>query len=309
MVERKEIYLNSTDGVHKLHTVVWEPDLDVKMVLQISHGMCEYVARYDEFARFLASKGIVVVGNDHLGHGLTANGVEDLGYFHETDGSKILVDDLYEITKEFKKRYETVPYVLFGHSMGSFIARRYFMTYGNELDGAIIMGTGGQPKILIGVAYTYIAIAKAIRGSKHRSKIFNWLTFCSYNKRIKNKRTDKDWLSVNEENVDTFIGDEYCNFTFTLNGFHTMTDTVNYIQKKENIEKIPKTLPMFIIAGEEDPVGAYGKTIRQIYRKYREAGISDISMHLYPGIRHEIFFEDNREEIFGDIYTWLKQFM
>jgi len=307
MVQKSESYFNSTDGIHKLHTIIWEPENEVEMVLQISHGMCEYVDRYDEFARFLAEHGILVVGNDHLGHGLTARNKEELGYFHEGDGSKVVVDDLHEITKEFKSRYQNVPYVLFGHSMGSFMARRYLMTYGKELDGAIIMGTGSQPKSALLGGRMALALVKMFKGTKHRSKLLDQLSFGTYNKRVKNLRTDKDWLSVNEANVDAYLKDEYCSFSFTQNGFKTIINAVTFVQDEDNIAKIPKDLPVLFVAGEEDPVGQYGKGVVKAYKKFKEHGMKNVKIRLYPEIRHEILNEENRQEVFEDILKWLKR--
>ena len=168
---KSEFYYPSCDGVNQLHCVLWEPDGEVKGVLQISHGMVEYIERYEYFATQLTNAGYVVVGNDHLGHGETAKIDDDLGYFCPSNMSETVVADLYEVTRFAKKNYPNVPYFLFGHSMGSFMARRYIMTYGNELDGVIISGTGNQSGSVLKAGKIMVSLTKFFKGDRYRSKM------------------------------------------------------------------------------------------------------------------------------------------
>ena len=243
----QERYISS--GSSRLHIAVWEPSGERKAIMQISHGMIEYIKRYSHFANYLNQAGILVIGNDHKGHGLTAEKDEDLGYFGE-EKSAAVIEDLHEVTRYAKEQYGAdVPYFLFGHSMGSFMARRYLMTYGEELTGAIICGTGYTPGAVLTAGKLCAGVISKVKGERHRSKFLQKLAFGSYNKRIADKRTANDWLTKNTEMVDAYNRDKYCTFLFTVNGYQTLFDVLGFIQKKENIEKIPKSLPVYMIAG------------------------------------------------------------
>lgn len=301
------LQIPSTDGIHKLHVVCWEPEGEVKAVLQISHGMVEYIERYDAFAKYMNTQGVLVVGNDHLGHGHSVNSDDELGYFCERHDSGVVVNDLHEVTKFVKNKYPNVPYFLFGHSMGSFMARRYIMTYGAELTGAIICGTGSQPGAVLGIAKFVANTIKVFKGEKHRSEFMKNLSFNGYNSRIKPLRTQNDWLTKDEKIVDAYNADKYCTYTFTVNGYLTLFDVITFIQKNENIEKIPHDLPLFVVAGEEDPVGSFGVAVKGVFEDYKARGQKDISLKLYPTDRHEILNELDRENVYQDLAKWVKE--
>lgn len=246
-----------------------------------------------------------MIGNDHKGHGLTAEKDEDLGYFGE-EKSAAVIEDLHEVTRYAKEQYGAdVPYFLFGHSMGSFMARRYLMTYGEELTGAIICGTGYTLGVVLTAGKLCAGVISKVKGERHRSKFLQKLAFGSYNKRIADKRTANDWLTKNTEMVDAYNRDKYCTFLFTVNGYQTLFDVLGFIQKKENIEKIPKNLPVYMIAGEEDPVGNYGKGVEKVFEEYRKCGIRDLELKLYEDDRHEILNELDRENVYLDVKNWI----
>lgn len=301
----RELQLPSNDGIHQLHVVVWEPSGDVKAILQISHGMVEFIERYDAFAKFLNEKGVLVIGNDQLGHGHTAGRDEDLGYFCKENKSATVVKDLHTVTEYAKKQYPNVPYFLFGHSMGSFMARRYLMTYGTELTGAVICGTGKQASVTLAVGKLICAIIKLFKGERFRSDFINQASFGTYNERFKPIRTKNDWLTKDTEIVDWYNQHKFCTFNFTINGYQTLFEVLTFIQKKENVEKIPKKLSIYMIAGEEDPVGNYGAGVRSVYETYQAVGIQDIDIKLYPTDRHEILNETDRETVYQDVWDWL----
>lgn len=301
----KELYIPSTDEKNKLHVVIWEPDIQVIGVVQISHGMVEYIKRYDEFARYLNQYGILVIGNDHLGHGETVKTDDDWGYFCSSNMSETVVADLYEITCFAKKNYPNVPYFLFGHSMGSFMARRHIMTYGNELDGLIISGTGNQSGSVLKAGKIMVSLTELFKGDRYRSKMLKNMFFSKFNAHIPNVRTPNDWLTKDEAIVDKYNIDKYCTYSFTVNGYRTLLDVLSFIQNSNNIAKIPKDLPVFLIAGEEDPVGNYGKEVKHVYEIYKKAGIKDISIKLYKNDRHELINETDKEDVYDDIRHWL----
>lgn len=306
MIETK---IQSTDGKNQLHVYTFVPDSEVKAILQISHGMIEHIGRYKEFAEFLNSKGILVIGNDHLGHGLTAANDEDLGYFGASN-SKTVVDDLYEITKYAKNKYgKNVPYILLGHSMGSFMARRYIMTYGSELTGAIISGTGSQPGIILSFGQLLASLTEIIKGGHHRPKLLKTIAFSSYNKKIPDAKTPSDWLCKDEEIVNKYINDKFCTFEFTADGYKTLFQSIAFIQKPSNINNIPKNLPILIFSGDQDPVGNYGKGVITAKNAMEKAGIKNISFILYEGGRHEMLNETNRKQVYVDIYEWIEKIL
>lgn len=307
LMATKQIKLPSKDGVHQLHVVIWEPDTEVKAILQISHGMVEFIERYGDFANYLNEKGILVVGNDHLGHGHTAEKDEDLGYFCPENMSATVVDDLHEVTTYIKGKYPNIPYILLGHSMGSFMARRYIMTYGSELTGAIISGTGSQPGAVLAGGKMVAGLIGAVKGERYRSPLLKSMAFGAYNKKIDNPRTVSDWLSKDEKIVDIYENDKFCKYDFTVDGYKTLFDSISFIQKPENIKKIPVDLPIFFISGTDDPVGNYGKGVEQVYDAYEAAGVKDIEIVLYHDGRHEMLNEIEREGVYEDVDTWIKR--
>lgn len=302
----QELCLPSGDGKNKLHVVMWEPVGEVKAVLQISHGMIEFIERYADFANYLNERGIAVIGNDHLGHGHTAKCDEDLGYFCEKDMSATVVSDLHTVTKYAKEKYPDVPFFLFGHSMGSFMARRYLMTYAYELSGAVICGTGTIPNAVLCMGKAVCGILKLFKGDRYRSNFVSNLSFAGYNDRFKPIRTSNDWLTRDEKIVDWYNGEKLCTFKFTINGFRTLFDVLSFIQKKENIEKIPTDLPIFMIAGSDDPVGSYGEGVKKVFESYKAHGIKDISMKLYEKDRHEVLNELDKDIVYSDVFNWLE---
>lgn len=301
-----EFKLPSRDGIHKLHVVFWKPEGEARGVVQISHGMTEMIERYDEFARYLSGNGFAVIGNDHLGHGLTAGRDEDLGYFCRTNMSATVVSDLHRVTRYAKKHYSSVPCFLLGHSMGSFMARRYIMTYGNELTGAVLVGTGRQSKLTLIVGNALAAFLRFTKGDRYHSSLFERGAFHHYLDRIKNPRTENDWITRDEKIIDLYRDNKYCNFKFSVNGYRTLFDVLAFIQKDQNIENIPRELPLLFLAGGMDPVGDYGKAVNEICCEYKKKGINDVSMKLYPDDRHEILNELDRDQVYSDILRWLE---
>lgn len=305
-MRRKDFYIPSRDGVHRLHVVLWEPEGEVRAVVQISHGMIEMIDRYEDFALFLNRHGYAVIGNDHLGHGLTAGNDADLGYFCPRNMSATVVADLHRVTRYAKKKYKKKPYFMLGHSMGSFMVRRYLMTYGMDLDGCIICGTGSQSRPVL-IAGPIVANAlRFVFGDRFRSRLLERNAFGTYQKRIPNPRTKSDWMTRDTAIVDWCRSNKYCSFRFTLNGYRTLFEVLSFIQKRQNIDRIPKELPLFFIAGGQDPVGHYGRDVRRISAGYEKAGVEDVSLKIYQEDRHEILNELDRDLVYRDVLSWLE---
>lgn len=305
-MRRKDFYIPSRDGVHRLHVVLWEPEGEVRAVVQISHGMIEMIDRYEDFALFLNRHGYAVIGNDHLGHGLTAGNDADLGYFCPRNMSATVVADLHRVTRYAKKKYKKKPYFMLGHSMGSFMARRYLMTYGMDLDGCVICGTGSQSRPVL-IAGPVVANAlRLVFGDRFRSRLLERNAFGTYQKRIPNPRTKSDWMTRDTAIVDWCRSNKYCSFRFALNGYRTLFEVLSFIQKRQNIDRIPKELPLFFIAGGQDPVGHYGRDVRRISAGYEKAGVEDVSLKIYQEDRHEILNELDRDLVYRDVLSWLE---
>lgn len=303
MAVKEDFYYQSANGQNRIHGIMWVPDGEVKAILQISHGMVEHMERYDEFAGFLTDRGILVIGNDHLGHGRSAASEDDWGYFGR-DGSRMVVEDLHAVTERFQKEYPDVKYFLLGHSMGSFMARRYIMNYGERINGVIIMGTGTQPKLRIIGGRLLGGVLKVFYGERHRSGLMDRLMFGNFDRDFRTLEASS-WLSKDPEIVKKYSRDPACGFKFTLNGMDTLFTTLLYIQNEKNIAKIPVSLPVLITSGDKDPVGKCGTGVREVYEAYKSHGVEDITIKLYSGDRHEILNETDRDQVYEDIYRWI----
>ena len=309
MIKKEELYFDSRDNISKIHAIRWIPEGEPKAILQIVHGMAEYVDRYHDFAVKMTKRGFLVVGNDHLGHGLSVQGNGAYGYFCENDPATVVVRDVHRLKKLTQNEYPGLPYFIMGHSMGSLITRNYMCKYGTGIDGAIIMGTGMQKKALVNSARKMVAVQKVMHGSKHVSSVINKAVFGSYNKKIENPQTVVDWLSKDEKKVETYINDPLCGFTFTVNGFQTLFELIWRLYKQENLEKMPKDLPVMFASGADDPVGDYFDGVERAVESFKEAGMQDITVKKYERGRHELLNEPEWEMVVEDIYSWLSEKM
>ena len=307
MVKKEEFTFDSRDGKTKLHAVRWVPEGKVVCILQIVHGMAEYIERYEELAQFLGEKGILVTGDDHLGHGKSVEPGGTYGYFCEQDPATVVVRDVHRLKKMTQEDYPGIPYVILGHSMGSFILRNYLFRYGTGIEGAIICGTGSQPQILVKFCKILAALQRMFLGDKHVAKLIDSLAFGSYNNRIPDVKTSSDWLCTDDQVVESYVKDELCGFTFTVNGFRTLFELLNRLNKMENVSRMPKDLPVYFIAGEMDPVGNYGKGVRKAYEDFKKAGMERISLKLYPEGRHELLNEKNKKQVYEELYLWIME--
>ncbi|WP_077617064.1 alpha/beta hydrolase [Bacillus sinesaloumensis] len=284
---------------------VEESYLTPKGIVQISHGMAEHIGRYDVFAKALIKEGYVVYGNDHRGHGQTGINANLMGYFAEENGFNLVVKDMYQLTEVIKNLHPNLPIFLFGHSMGSFLTRRYIQTYGAELAGVILSGTGGDPGLIGKVGIGIARLEMKRKGKKTQSHLMNKLTFGRYNKAFKAARTEYDWLTRDEKEVDKYIQDPLCGGVFSAGFFYDLVSGVAIVNDQHANKKIEPELPMYFIAGDRDPVGNFSKGVLQAAEMYRKIGIKDVTVQLYENSRHEIINELNKEEVFKDIIHWL----
>ncbi|MEG2258018.1 MAG: alpha/beta hydrolase [Lachnospiraceae bacterium] len=303
---KNSFYYLSKDKRTDIHAVEWRPEGEVKAVLQICHGMAEYIDRYDEFADTLAEHGYLVVGHDHLGHGQSVQSEEYYGFFEETKGNELVIGDIRELYLRTREQNPQVPYFLLGHSMGSFLVRQYIKTYNDQLSGVIIMGTGNQPAMALSAGKLLCRMIAKFKGWKYRSKLVDDMAFGGYNKKFEPARTSKDWLSRDTEVVDAYMKDPLCSFRFTVNAYYHMFCGMQKLLKMENIDKIPKKTPILFVSGKEDPVGNFGKSVIKIYETYKNCGIEDVEIKLYEDDRHEILNEINRQDVYQDLLKWMQ---
>ena len=305
---KKGIRFDSADGRTSAAAFLYT-DAAVRpfCVLQISHGMCEMMSRYEETAAYFAARGVAVCGNDHLGHGETAKAEANLGYFGE-GGRNFLLEDMKTMNALAHSHFPGLPVVLLGHSMGSFFAREYPIKWPESIDGLIISGTGGKnPLVDVGIGLTTTLSAVKKNGAHARSNFVDHLAFGAYLKRIGHPKTVYDWLSRDEAVVDAFVADPKCTFRFTLNGYKELFLMLKEVTGPKWAARMPKDLPMLIIAGEEDPVSGYGEGTRQVEGWLREAGVRDLAYKIYPGARHEVLNETNREEVYADVLAFVER--
>lgn len=309
MVTREEFFFPSTDGKTSLHAILWKPETAPRAVLQIAHGICEYVGRYDAFATFLAENGIAVVGNDHLGHGKSWQDPQREGLFAEKDGWQTVVNDMEALRVLMAERYPALPYFLLGHSMGSFLARTYLIRFPGKVAGAVISGTGQQAEGTVKMGRALCRFLGKVRGADFRSNMVKQIAFGTYNKNFKPARTENDWISSDPAVVDAYCADRGTQFLPTVTLYGDMMDGILFMADPANQKKMDKSTPIFFISGALDPVGEEGRGVQRSYQGFLDAGCTDVSIKLYEGGRHEVLNEVFKKDVWNDVLSWLNEKM
>lgn len=304
MAQLKELTIKSSNKINDLYIRCYLPDGPVRATVQIAHGLAEYVTRYDDFMQFLANEGYAVYGNDHIGHG---NSIHEgrHGYVGERAGWSTMVSDLLQLHKLIANTHPDVPHFLFGHSMGSFLARTFMIKYGQLLDGCIVCGTGHPLKAVTLGARALAAVEIKRHGAGYYSEMLDGVMNKQYNGGYDNPRTAFDWISSDPNRVDEYIADPLCGFVPTAGLLSEILRGIDFITTQRNIEKMPKDLPVYIISGADDPVGELSQGVIRCYKAFMKAEMQDVSLKLYPGLRHEIMLETNRDEVMSDVLNWL----
>lgn len=298
----------SSSGLCQIHARQWVPDKEPYVgIVQLVHGMAEHIGRYDDFARFLNSHGYVVVGNDHLGHGASVASAEDLGHFSDKDGWTHVSNDTRTLQIMTARLFPKLPYFLFGHSMGSFLTRTYLIRFPGTVDGAVICGTGQMGAAVIRAGKTTAALEEKRIGIRGKSSLLASMSIGAYNNQFKPNRTNCDWISVNQENVDNYLADPLCGFDTSVGFFRDLMDGLTFIEDPANLAHMDKSTPIYFIAGGEDPVGDSGKGVQKAYNSFCKAGMTDVNLRLYPGLRHEILNEVGNELVYDDVLHFLER--
>lgn len=309
---RNEFTVLSADGRTELHAVEWIPAGPFRAVLQISHGLGEHILRYDEFAEYLTAHGVAAFGHDHLGHGTSIPPDGTRLWFGPKGSWNWLIEDLYALRRLSEKRLGIrtgIPVFLLGHSMGSFAARSYLIRYPGTVDGAILTGTGQPPAALLALGQALLVEESARLGERNVSLLASALAFGSYNRPFAPNRTMYDWMSANEENVDIFLSSPLCGGAPTVGLIREMLSGLREIGSPSKLRRMNRNAPTLFLSGDADPVGDMGKGVGRVERMFREAGMRDVTMALYPGMRHEILNELDRRAVYADIFHWMESRM
>lgn len=302
---KKEFYFPSADGKTQIHAAEWLPEGVPRGVLQIAHGVTEHILAYEEVAEYFTEKGFLVVGNDHLGHGLSiAEGAQPM-YFGPEGSWRLVEEDLYTCYKLTKERYADIPYFLLGLSLGSFISRSFLIRHPKSVDGAVFVGTGQTPEVQL-AAVRWIAGRECRRaGEDHTTPLIKQLSFGTYNKAFAPNRTDFDWLCSSEQGVDTYLADKLRQEAMSAGLFREMLSAMIFTGKLENQKQMDKETPILLVSGDRDPVGECGKGVKRVRDSFKKAGMKDVTMKLYPGLRHNLFLEKEKREILMFICAWM----
>lgn len=305
MATLREFSFPSYDGVHQVHAQEWSPNTSrPRGVVQLVHGISEYIGRYDSFARFLTEHGFVVCGHDHLGHGHTAS-AEEYGFLGKRDGWDYLVQDVYALRQLEGDAHASLPYFILGHSMGSFVARTYLIRWPGTVDGAILSGTGQEAPLLVGFGKAMASLLCLLQGANSRSNLITSLSLGAYNRQFTPNRTPNDWISRDEAVVDRYNADPLCQFVPTVGMFRDMMGGLQFIGNPSNLARMDPKIPVYFFSGDQDPVGSRGKGVRKVAELFHGAGVEDISLRLYPEGRHEMLNEINRTQVYEDVLLWL----
>lgn len=296
------------DGLD-IHTVRWLPDedTDVRAVVQIAHGMAEHAARYDRFAQALCDAGFAVYANDHRGHGKTAGSLENVGYFADQNGFWLVIDDLGQLVNIAKDNHPDLPVFLLGHSMGSILARAFIFDSSAEIRGAILSGTVGDPGLLGKIGLLVAKLVSKVKGRRSPSPLLTKMSFKEFNKPFKPIRTEFDWLSRDEAEVDKYVADPFCGGVFSAGFRVDFLGGLNVLLDPESINRIPKDFSILLFSGDQDPCGDNTIGVKQVHDSYVKAGLEDVTCKFYEGGRHEMLNEVNRDEVYADVIAWMTE--
>lgn len=299
-MEKEIISFDSADGKSKIAGYIYtESNVEPNAVIQLSHGMCEYVERYEWVAEFFTVRGYVFAGNDHLGHG-NSSAPSEYGILDEEQ----VEIDLKKMNTILRERYPLLPIILYGHSMGSFFARWYASRYPETIDGLITSGTAG-PAVINNLGRALAGFIARTHKKGYVSKLLVKLSFGSYLKRIPDAKSSCDWITHDRAVIDKYIRDPKCNFPFSAKGYHALLTALTVVSRKEWARSLPKDMPVLQIAGKEDPVGNYGEGVRKVTKMLRDAGIKDVTEYIDETGRHELHNEVNKADIMKKVIGWL----
>lgn len=285
----------------------WLPKGRTRGVLQIVHGMAEHGGRYARFAEAAATLGFAVYAQDLPGHGRTARAPDELGHFADHNGWKLALQSIRCLQREAGERHAGTPAFMLGHSMGSFLLQDYLIRHAHDLAGAILSASTADTGPLRALGLTLLRAEALWAGVDHPSALAESLTFKGFNRRFRPNRTAFDWLSRDTAEVDRYVADPHCGFRCSTGLWIELLDAIGRLGDERRFARIPKRLPVLLVAGEADPVCDGAKGPRSLERRYRKAGLADITVRTYPEARHELLNELCRDQVTQDLLDWLQQ--
>ena len=300
---KSSFFIDAKDN-KKIFVYCWDDVIYPKGVIQIVHGMAEHAGRYEEFAKFLNSHGFIVYAGDHRGHGKTDE--LNLGYIGK-DGFNKIVEDQQVLLSLIKSKHSNLPIIFFAHSFGSFIGQEYIIRYGNELSGIILSGSAMRKGFDVNAGIIISYIQKNIFGENKKSNLLDFLSFFNYNKKIKIINSKFSWLTTDEIEIKNYENDPLCGKTSTCGFYYYFLSGLKNLYKTNRLKEIPTDLPILIISGDHDPVGNYGKWVKNLYNLYKNIQLENVNIKLYADKRHELTNETDRKEIFSNILKWAEE--
>lgn len=303
----------SADGKSRIHVAAWLPETDRPVaVLQLVHGMVEYIERYEPFAQYLTTQGFLVTGHDHIGHGASVDNPSRWGIMEGDHPSDIMVEDMYQNYCRIRENYPGLPHFILGHSMGSYMLRKFLSVKAEQLSdcsGAIIMGTGSESNAKIAMGKMVLSVMAALHSWEYKSKFVAGLMYGSAYKEFDTtgKNPEKSWLTRDVSIVESYYDDPACSYLFSLSGFKALLEATSFDNRQENINRMRKDVPVLFVSGEQDPVGGLGKGVRRAYGQFVAAGLKDVTLKLYKDDRHEVLNELDRDQVFRDLCEWMRK--
>lgn len=305
-MEKQEFSFLSADGKTSIHAAAWIPAVPVRAIVELSHGVSEHILRYEPLASYLTQRGFAVIGHDHLGHGSSVIPGAPRLYLGPPGSWETATRDLDTCRRLARERFGRLPLFLLGHSMGSFLARTYLIRYPGTVDGAILVGTGQMSPAVLAAGST-LARAECRRlGETQISPLVERLAFGPYNKPFSPARTPYDWLSLDPSNVDAYLADPLCGGIPTVGLFRELLNGLRLIRDPRALRNMNLATPVLFLSGAMDPVGGCGRGVQAAFRSFQRAGVRDVSLRLYPQLRHEILNEASREDVYQDLCQWLE---
>lgn len=302
---RRLDYRINADDDRSLQLYCWLPQAAPRATIQLIHGISEHAARYHELATVLAEAGYAVYAHDQRGHGRTAESSTALGYVAPSGGWHRLLGDVMTVYCHLSERHPNLPRILLGHSMGSLLAQHFAIEHGALLDGLVLSATTFRTDPLPAFGAWLASQMIRWRGASHRSVLLDFLTVGVLRLMVRKRRTPFDWLSRDPAVVDAYIADPLCGNVPSVALWHAVYEGVRFIARREHQARIPRFLPILLLAGGADPLSGGGRSVSRLAERYRSLGIADVTCRIYPGARHEIFNEINRSEVHADLLDWL----
>lgn len=303
----QEYFFPDSSGTAQICAQIWQPEGRPRAILQIVHGINEYAGRYDTFARFLAGRGVAVAAHDHMGHGKSVAEGRRLGYFAPADGWMHSLNDIRNFTAQLHERWPDTPLFIMGHSMGSFMMRDSLIRFDDGFTGVILSGTGCNWQLLYTVGIALCGLTLKTKGPLAKSRLVRDMCFGGYSKIYADENNSAAWISRDPAVYQAYVADPWCRFMPSVEMFRQLFRGMRHMDAPKNYARIRRDIPLLLMSGDADPVGGFGKGVGKVYQRLQQAGCADVELLLYPGSRHEVLNDYDKEQAYGDILEWMEE--